>query len=99
VRTFREEGWSKQEIQQHIFERVRRPIGELLSDDDGGEVFRAVSAGIDPHRDPAELVPKFKSPDDIWIIVAGGTAGKFSAVVPSWSIGPAGSVPVTEIIE
>jgi hypothetical protein len=31
------------------------------------------------------LVPKFRSPDNLKIVVAGGTAGRFSAVVPGWS--------------
>jgi hypothetical protein len=38
---------------------------------------------------------KFRSPEAIKILVAGGTAGKFSAVLGSWSVGPRGSQMVT----
>jgi hypothetical protein len=38
---------------------------------------------------------KFRSSEAISIFVAGGTAGKFSAVIGSWSTGPAGSQMVT----
>jgi hypothetical protein len=38
---------------------------------------------------------KFRAPEAIQIVVAGGTAGKFSAVLGSWSTGPRGSQMVT----
>ena len=38
---------------------------------------------------------KFTDPSQIRIIVAGGTAGKFSAVLGGWLAGPAGSQIVT----
>jgi hypothetical protein len=51
--------------------------------------------------EPAALdtpVPKFRRDDDILIVVAGGTAGKFSAVVGGWASGAAGSTAVTREI-
>ena len=42
---------------------------------------------------------KFASVDNLKIIVAGGTAGKFSAVLGSWLSGPRGSQSVTYPIE
>jgi len=38
---------------------------------------------------------KFRNPESISIVVAGGTAGKFSAVLGSWVAGPTGSQMVT----
>ena len=38
---------------------------------------------------------KFSSPSAIHLVVAGGTAGKFSAVIGGWSAGPRGSQMVT----
>ena len=38
---------------------------------------------------------KFREPAAIKIVVAGGTAGKFSAVISSWAAGPRGSQMVT----
>ena len=43
-------------------------------------------------------LPKFRRNDDILIVVAGGTAGKFSAVVGGWASGAAGSTAVTREI-
>jgi hypothetical protein len=38
----------------------------------------------DPEHDET-LIPKFRRPDNIKIVVAGGSAGRFSAVVAGWS--------------
>ena len=43
-------------------------------------------------------IPKFANPSDILIIVAGGTAGMFSAVLGGWLSGAMGSVAVTREI-
>jgi hypothetical protein len=31
------------------------------------------------------LIPKFRAPEHIKVVVAGGTAGRFSAIVPGWT--------------
>src|SRR6266436_6733574 len=31
------------------------------------------------------MIPKFRSPENIKLVVAGGTAGRFSAIVPGWT--------------
>ena len=31
------------------------------------------------------LIPKFREPDNLKIVVAGGTAGRFSAVIAGWT--------------
>ena len=42
---------------------------------------------------------KFRSPDTIIVVVAGGTAGRLSAVIPGWvSEELAGSSPVSKLI-
>jgi hypothetical protein len=42
---------------------------------------------------------KFRSPDTIIVVVAGGTAGRLSAVIPGWvSEELAGSTPVSKLI-
>jgi hypothetical protein len=38
---------------------------------------------------------KFTDPSAIKLVIAGGTAGKFSAVIGSWAAGPRGSQMVT----
>jgi len=64
-------GWGKDDVRWAIWEAVRRPAGELRH----GEFTARVANAHD-----TELVPKWDSPDDIIIIVAGGEAGRFSAV-------------------
>jgi hypothetical protein len=38
----------------------------------------------DPAHDDTPI-PKFRAPEHIKLVVAGGTAGRFSAVVPGWT--------------
>jgi hypothetical protein len=64
-------GWSKDDVRRATWEAVRRPAGELRH----GEFTARVAKAPD-----AELVPKWDSPDDILLVVAGGEAGRFSAV-------------------
>ena len=73
-------------MRRWLWERLRRPVRELLPGRDGGD-------GLPEHvlrkfKDPAHddtLVPKFRAPENIKILVAGGTAGRFSAIVPGWT--------------
>jgi hypothetical protein len=68
---FRAAGWSKQRVREEIFGAVRRPAGELR----WGETTPLVERSSDD-----ELVGKWSSPDDIVLVVAGGEAGRYSAV-------------------
>ena len=68
---FRAAGWPKQRVREEMFASVRRPARELR----WGETTPLVGAADD------ELpVAKWDSPDDIVLVVAGGEAGRFSAV-------------------
>jgi hypothetical protein len=68
---FRAAAWSKQRLREELFEVAHRPAGELR----WGETTPQVQAAAD-----AEAVPKWTSTEDIVIIVAGGEAGRYSAV-------------------
>jgi hypothetical protein len=46
-----------------------------------------------------EMIPKFPSPEEIHIVVSGGTAGRFSMAVPGWLGTKNGSRPVTRTVE
>jgi ribosomal protein L21E len=46
-----------------------------------------------------KLVSKFRSDDDIHIVVAGSEAGKFSGAFHGWVTGSVGSIPVSRKIE
>jgi len=96
ARTIADEGWSKKDIKQFLFDTIRRSYRELVPGPDGAEGTRL---RFDPFaRAPDELVPKFPSPEEIMIVVAGGTAGRFSVAIPGWLGGKHGSQPVTKPI-
>ena len=89
------EGWSKLDVKRRLFDLVRRPARELVPGPDGAESGRLKDLA-DSH--PDALIPKFPSVEEIMVIVAGGTAGRFSAVVPGWMGGELGAQPVTRAI-
>ena len=45
------------------------------------------------------LLPKFRTDEDIQIVVAGSDAGKFSGAFHGWATGEIGSQPVSMKIE
>jgi hypothetical protein len=96
ARTFAGERWSKGQLRQFLYETIRRPAGELAPGPDGAEIGRLKD--LLEGRGPGERIAKFPSPEEIVIVVAGGTAGRFSAVVPGWMGGEMGSQPVTRRI-
>ena len=69
---FRGAGWTKQRLREFMFEAVHKPAGQLRR----GETTPFVHAA-----DPAAQVPKWASPDAIVLLVAGGEAGRYSAVL------------------
>jgi peroxiredoxin len=71
ARSFAEWGWSKQQVREAMFEVVRRPADSLR----WGETTPLVLGAPDD-----QLVGKWASREDIVIVVAGGEAGRFSAV-------------------
>ena len=79
-------GWTKAEVRRWLWERLQRPVRELLPGRDGGEGLpeHVLRKFPDPARDDSPIA-KFRSPDNIKILVAGGTAGRFSAIVPGWT--------------
>lgn len=99
VDTLIRDGWSKADIRRRIQEITARPIRELVEDERSASGFkRAVADGMTE----AELdrrLPKFRSENDIHIVVAGSDAGKFSGAFHGWATGEIGSQPVSRKIE
>jgi hypothetical protein len=94
ARTLADDGWSKDDLVRHIFETVRMPYGRLKPDEDSGEGTNLRFAkGGEPAAD--QPIPKFPSPEELHVVVAGGTAGRFSMVIPGWLGTKNGSRPVT----
>jgi peroxiredoxin len=69
---FADVGWTKADLRAAIYEAIRRPAGELRR----GETTALVQQAEDD-----ELVQKWPSEERILIVVAGGEAGRFSAVL------------------
>ncbi|MDH3600830.1 MAG: hypothetical protein OEU26_14475 [Candidatus Tectomicrobia bacterium] len=88
ARTIADNGLSKQDVKRFLYEHVRRPLGELVPtpyDEEGFDPAR-LPAWLDG-ANPATLVPKVASPDAIILIVAGGTAGRFTLQMTGWGGG------------
>jgi hypothetical protein len=94
VKTLHRSGFSKQQVQQFLFENTGVPV-RYYSEQDNGEGTQLVSQYREVTIQGERCYQKFASPEQIHIIVSGGTAGKFSAVLGSWSTGPTGSQLVT----
>jgi len=92
VRTIHRDGFRKQDAREFLFNNTGIPIRAY---DDDGEGTRQTHLYREVIIDGERCYQKFRSPDAIGIIVAGGGAGKFSAVIGSWATGSRGSQKVT----
>ena len=107
ARTFARDGYTRDDVRARIQEVTARPLRELLPSEDCHKGMRPQALPqdwLDAHGQPTPAalerrIAKFSRPENILIMVAGGTAGKFSAAVGGWAIGEAGSKAVTRIIE
>ena len=93
VKTLDRSGFTKASIRDWLFENTGIPVREF--ENDGGEGVQYASMYQRATIDGEECYRKFAHPSQIKIIVAGGTAGKFSAVIGSWATGPRGSQMVS----
>jgi hypothetical protein len=98
AKTLAEERWGRRDVQQFLFETARRPLHRLKQ---GGEYYGDATwekywpRWIDRNDDNA-LIPVVNRPEDILLIVAGGSVGRFSLVIPGW--GRLGSRAVTKVV-
>jgi thiol-disulfide isomerase/thioredoxin len=94
VKTIHRDGFSKSQVREFLFENTGVPV-RYYTPADGGEGTQLVSQYREIMIQGERCYRKFSSPEAIHIFVAGGTAGKFSAVLGSWATGPTGSQMVT----
>jgi hypothetical protein len=97
ARTFGDESWTRDDLARHLHETVRVPFHTLAPSDDHGEGSNLRFSRAAPP--PDTLVSKFPSVDEIHIMVAGGTAGRFSMAIPGWLGTRNGTRPLTRLIE
>ena len=102
VDTLWRDGWTKNDVRNRIQEITSRPLRELLPTEDyGGLGAMPEQVALARGRTQEQLnslKPKFKSPKNIHIIVAGGPAGKWSSVINGYGDASV-SVPVSRKIE
>jgi hypothetical protein len=94
ARTVAKAGWTKRQARDFLFENTGVPVREYETVGEA-EGIRGVAGYKEIQINGEPCYQKFRSPEDIRIVVAGGTAGKFSAVIGSWTTGPRGSQMVT----
>lgn len=97
ARTLQRDGFdTRQRIRQFLFDNTGVPVRYYTGNaNDGGEGTQGVGYYREIMVQGEPCYQKFRNPEAIHIMVAGGTAGKFSAVLGSWVAGPAGSQMVT----
>jgi hypothetical protein len=88
AQTIARHGWTKADIKRFLYEHVRKPLGELLRGPEWelGMSRQRLPPWLDAGNEDT-LVPKFISPEEILIVVAGGTAGTHSACLSGWGNG------------
>lgn len=100
VKTMKSKGLTKKDVRDWLFNHTGIPQSEY----EGASAKGAEGVQFAPMYGKIEIdgVPcyrKFRAPESIHLVVAGGTAGKFSAVIGSWVTGPRGSEVVTYPID
>jgi len=91
ARVFRAADWSKRRLRDELVNLLTLSGDELVAG------YGGCAEGMPP-RYAGERVPKF-SPDSLFLVHAGGSAGMFSAIMSGWARGPGGSQPVTRAIK
>jgi peroxiredoxin len=102
VRTLAAEGWSKADVRRAIQEVTKRPLRTLLPDEQCAEGLPLKALGITGEVPAAMLdmpLAKFRTDDQLTLVVAGGDAGMFSAIIGGWVAGEMGSQMVTRKID
>lgn len=99
VDTLVRDGYSKADLRARIQEVTARPVAELLRDDISGTGIPQKMYDAMPPDKRERCLPKFRSAEDIHIVVAGSDAGKFSGAFHGWATGEIGSMTVSRKIQ
>ncbi len=94
VDTFARDGWTKAQVREQIQSASERPVRELARDP---RCVEGLPEAVVRRLGADQCIPKFRSADDIALVVAGGEAGKFGAYFQGW-IGSGGSAMTTREI-
>ena len=91
AKTVADDGLTRADVQRYVFEYARLPLGRLKL---GGMYgMHDWPASMNAVRDDGALLPQVPSPEDVYVMVAGGS-GKHSCVVPNCTFSRAVSRPI-----
>ena len=76
MRTIAADGWDKKRIRQFLFDATQNSYAHLKRTQ---RMSGEIAAG-----DEQKVRPLVASPDDIFVVAAGGRAGAFSCYIPGW---------------
>ena len=96
VDTFAKDGWTKAQVREAMQRATLRPARELARDERCAQGLTPTEVERLGH---GTLVPKFRAPEMIKLVVAGGEAGKFGAYVMGWGGGSASQMTTVAIEE
>src|SRR5687768_15266818 len=91
ARTIADDGFTRADVQRFVYEHARLTLGQLKLGGMWG--MHDWPRWMTAVADPATLLPQVPSPEDIYVVVAGGS-GKHSAVVPNCTFSRAVSRPI-----
>ena len=82
-----EGGWTTERVQAYLHEHARVPLEEMVAlgriQPSPGEPTEWWPEGMDPVG-PETMLPVLRQPENLIIMVAGGTQAAFSATCPGW---------------
>ena len=99
VDTLLRDNYSKADLRQRIQEVTARPIRELVANEVSGSGFKREMAATMTDEQLDKKLPKFRTDEDIHIVVAGAEAGKFSGAFHGWATGEIGSISVSRKVQ
>ncbi len=76
MRTIAGDGWDKKQIRQFVWENTQNSHAHLKR-------TQRMAGPVQP-GDETKMRPLVASPDDIFVVAAGGRAGAFSGYIPGW---------------
>jgi hypothetical protein len=91
AKTIADDGFTRADVQRFVYEHARLSLGQLKLGGMWG--MHDWPRWMTAVTDPATLLPQVPSPDDIFVVVAGGS-GKHSVVVPNCTFSRAVSRPI-----
>ncbi len=98
VDTFKRGDYSKADVRQRMQQVSAKTYRDLMMDDVSGVGLKPAQVAQMDDDTLDTVVQKFKDDADIFMVVAGSEAGKFTGTFHGWLTGSRGSIPVSQKI-